>query len=62
MAVAIAVAVEEAGFLRAVQRMTGGVDIEDELFRRLFMRLNERIHQQSFDGRGIMSNLVKLAT
>ena len=49
---------EEAAFLTAVQRIIGGVEIEDDLFRRLFMRLNEQIHQQLFDGRRIMSNLV----
>ena len=58
IAVAIVVAVEEAAFLTAVQRIIGGVEIEDDLFRRLFMRLNEQIHQQLFDGRRIMSNLV----
>ena len=35
IAVAVVVAVEEAPFLVAVQRIIGGVEIEDDLLRRL---------------------------
>jgi hypothetical protein len=51
-----------SAFLTAGRRIIGGVEIEDDLFRRLFMHLNEQIHQQPFAGRRITSNLVKLAT
>jgi hypothetical protein len=40
------VAVEEPTFLLAVERVVGGVEIEDDLFERLFVGLEESVHEE----------------
>ena len=50
VAVAVVIAVEEAAFLMAVQRVIGGVEIEDDLFGRAAMGLQKQIDQQRLDG------------
>ena len=42
VAVAVGIAVEEAAFLVAVQRVIGGVEIEDDLFRWLLWASRKR--------------------
>ena len=51
VAVAVVIAVEEAAFLVAVQRIVGGVEIEDDLRRRLAVRIEEQIDEQRLDRR-----------
>ena len=58
VAVAVVIAVEEAAFLMAVQRVVGGVEIEDDLLRRAAMGLEEQIDQQPLDHRRIVADLV----
>lgn len=58
IAVAVIVAVKEAALLIAVQRIAGRVGIEDDLFRRPFVRLDEEIDEQSFDRVGPIVDLV----
>ena len=49
---------EEAAFLMAVQRVIGGVEIEDDLFGRAAMGLQKQIHQQRLDHRPVVADLV----
>ena len=49
---------EEAALLMAVQRVVGGVEIEDDLLRRAAMGLNEQVDQQPLDHRPIVADLV----
>ena len=58
VAIAVVVAVEEAALLMAVQRIVGGVEIEDDLPRRLKVRIEKEIDQKLLDGRGLMADLV----
>jgi hypothetical protein len=58
VAVAIVVAVEEAAFLVAMQRVVGGIEIEDDLFRRLLVGVEEEVDEQAFDRRRVMADLV----
>ena len=58
IAIAVVIAVEEAPFLRAVQGIVGGVEIEDDFLRRALVRLEEEIDEQRFDGGGIVADLV----
>ena len=51
IAVAVVIAVEEAPFLMAVQRVVGGVEIEDDLLRRAAVRLQKQIDEQRLDRR-----------
>ena len=46
IAVAVVIAVEEAPLLMPVQRIVGGVEIEDDLLRRRAVRLEEEIDEQ----------------
>ena len=55
VAVAVVVAVEEAAFLVTVQRIVGRIEVEHDLARRLGMRLQEHVHEQAFDGAGVMA-------
>lgn len=48
-----AVAMEETPFLLAVQRVVGGVQIEDDLVRCLLVRLDEARDEQRLEGRRI---------
>jgi hypothetical protein len=47
--ITIIIAVKEAAFLMAVQRIIGGVEIENDLWWRLLVRLQEQIDKQGFD-------------
>ena len=58
VAVAVVIAVEEAAFLMPVQRIVGGVEIEDDLLRRSLVRLQEQIDEQRLDRRRVMADLV----
>ncbi len=40
---------EEPAFLLAVQRIVGGIEIKDDLLRRLAVGLQEQIDRQGFD-------------
>ena len=42
---------EEPAFLMAVQRIVGGVEVEDDLLRSLGMRVEEEIDEQALDSR-----------
>ena len=55
---AIIVAVEEPAFLVAVQRIVGGIEIENDLRRRPSMRLHEEIDEKHLDRRRIVAYLV----
>ena len=46
---------KEAAFLMAVQRIVGGVEIEDDLLRRLLVRFQKQIDKQPFDLRPIQA-------
>jgi len=50
--------VEEAPLLAAVQRVVGGVQVEDNLRRRRAVRLDEQRHEQRLDRRRIIADLV----
>jgi hypothetical protein len=56
--VAIVVAMEEAAFLMAVQRIVGGVEVEHDLGRRRCVGFEEQVHQQALDCRAIVGDLV----
>src|SRR5215216_6123833 len=51
IAVAIVIAVEEPPLLVPVQRVVGGVEINDNLLGRCLMRLQKQCHEQPFDTR-----------
>ena len=61
VAVAVVVAVEEAALLVAVQRIVGGVEIEDDALGRRGMRLQEQRHEQPLDRARVMADLVVAA-
>jgi len=50
--------VEEAALLMPVQRVVGGIEIEDDLVGRPRMRLQEQRHRQRLDRRFVVSDLV----
>jgi hypothetical protein len=50
--------VEEAALLMTMQRVVSGVEIEDDLLRRVAMRLHEQVDQQALDHRRIVADLV----
>ena len=55
VAVAVIIAMEEPAFLVAMQRIVGGIEVEDDLFRGLRVRFQEEIDEQRFrspPGRG----------
>jgi hypothetical protein len=58
VAVAIVVAVEEAAFLVAVQRIVGRIEIEDDLARGGGVAVEEEIDEQALDRRRIVTDLV----
>ena len=58
IAVAVVIAVEEAPLLMPVQRVVGGVEIEDDLLRRSLVRLQEQRHRQRLDRRRVIGDLV----
>jgi hypothetical protein len=49
---------EEAAFLAAMQRVVGGIKVEDDLFRGLVMSVEEQLHEQAFDCFRIVADLV----
>jgi hypothetical protein len=51
IAIAVVIAVKEPALLLAMHRIVGGVEIDDDLARRPFMRLHEQIDHQRLDGR-----------
>ena len=62
VAIAVVVAVEEPAFLLAVQRVVGGVEVEDDLLGRPRVRFQEQVDEQALDGRAVMSDLVIVAS
>ncbi len=58
IAVAAVIAVEEPALLLAVQRIVGGVEIEDDLLRRCLVRLEEQRHEQPLNGGRVVADLV----
>ena len=48
IAIAVVIAMEEASFLLAVQRVVGGIEVEHDLFGGL-VGLQEQIDKQGFD-------------
>jgi hypothetical protein len=50
--------VKEATFLMAVQRVIGGVEIEDDLLGRRRVRFEEQVDEQAFDRRAVVADLV----
>ena len=58
VAVAIVIAVEEPAFLMAVQRVVGGVEVEDDLLGRPCVRLEEEVDEQRLDRRRVVADLV----
>ncbi len=58
IAITVVVAVEEPPFLLAVQRIVGGVEIEDDLLRRALVSLEKQINQQRFHRRAVVTDLV----
>jgi hypothetical protein len=49
---------EEPAFLVAVQRVVGGVEIEDDLARRCLVRGEEEVDEQALDGGAVMADLM----
>src|ERR1700728_2172228 len=60
VAVTVVVAVEEPALLVAVQRVVGGVEVENDLSGRLCVRLEEEVDEQGLDRRGFMRDLAVL--
>ena len=58
VAVAVIIAVEEPSFLLAVDRVVGGVEVEDDLTGRRLVRFCEQVDEQPLDRRGIVADLV----
>ena len=58
VAVAVVVAVEEAAFLVAVQRVVGGIEVENDLLGRRLVRFEEEVDEQAFDRRAVVPDLV----
>jgi len=54
----VVIAVEEAAFLVAMQRVVGGVEVEDDLLGRGCVRVEKQLHQQALDGSAIVSDAV----
>ena len=49
---------EEPAFLIAVQRIVGGIEVEDDLLRCLLVGVEEEIDEQAFDRRRVVADLV----
>ncbi len=58
IAVAVVVAVEEAPLLVAVQRIVGGIEIEDDLLGRPRVRLQEQVDEQRSRSPPVVADLV----
>lgn len=48
---------KEPALLMAVQRVVGGVEVEDDRLGRASMRLEELVDEQGLDRRGLMGDL-----
>jgi hypothetical protein len=48
--------VEEAALLAAVERIVGGIEVEDDLLRRRWMSLQEQGDEQAFDCPRVMAD------
>ena len=57
VAVAIIVAVEEAAFLVAVDRIVGGVQVQDDRLGRLAPTIQEKLYEKVLDGLGVVTDL-----
>src|SRR5208337_3380475 len=58
VAIAVVVAMEELTFLVAMQRIVGGIKVENDLFGRLGVGVQEEIDEQAFDRRCVVADLV----
>ncbi len=58
VAVAVIITMEELALLVAMQRIVGGIEVEDDLFRSLRVSFQEEIDEQAFDRRRVVTNLV----
>ena len=58
VAIAIVVSMEEPAFLVAVQRIVGGIEIEDDLFGRLLVGFEEELDEQAFSRPRVVADLV----
>jgi len=58
VAVAVMAAVKEPAFLVAVQRVVGRVEVENDLFGRLGVGLDEDVDKQGLDRRRVVADLV----
>ena len=58
VAVAVVITVEKAPLLVSVQRVIGGIEIEDDLPRRTDVGIGKQIDQQRFDRLRIVPDLV----
>ena len=58
VAVAVVIAVEEAPLLMAMQRIVGGIEIEDDLPRRTGVSIDKQIDQQGCDRLWAVPDLV----
>ena len=58
IAVAIVIAMEEPPFLMAMQRIVGGVEIEDDFLGRSLVGVQENPDEQARNGRRVMRDLV----
>src|SRR4051794_27543317 len=58
VAIAVVVAMEEAALLMPVQRVIGGVKVEDDLPRRCAVRLQEQPHEEILNRFAIERDLV----
>jgi hypothetical protein len=58
IAIAVVIAVKEAAFLMAVQRIVRGVDIKNNRRRRNLVRFKEQRNELPFNRRSIMGDLV----
>lgn len=54
----VVIAVEEAAFLVAMQRVVGGVEVEDDLLGRGCVRVEKKLHQQALDCSAIVFDAV----
>ena len=61
IAIAVVIAVKEAAFLVAMQRIIRGVEVQDDLFGRRCVRLEKEVDEQAFNRRAIVSDLVVAA-
>jgi hypothetical protein len=58
IAVAVVITVEKAPLLIAVQWVVGGVEVENDLRRRMLVRSDEQIDKRCFDRLWVVADLV----